>query len=78
MENGEILTVDEKAILEELPSSMGEFWSDLEEAQEWSERLPPYMAQVYERAVRTPTGLNRWAGDDSAWVKSPDKQHGTS
>ncbi len=69
MEGRKILTVDVDALLEELRFLMPRFWGNLEKARAWSEKLRPYLEDVYWRAVRTPIGLNRWSGDERDWLE---------
>jgi 5-methylthioadenosine/S-adenosylhomocysteine deaminase len=67
VEEGEIRTVDERQVLEELRSHFDEFRRKFG-PNEWTERLRPYLEEVYGRVVAMRTGLNRWAGDESSWV----------
>ena len=69
VEDGRVLTVDEKAILEELRTCLPDFWKRYEETRAWADKLFPYVDQVYQRAVRQDIGVNRWSGDQRLWTE---------
>lgn len=77
MEGRKVLTVDADALREELRAEMVEFWKIQAERRtlDLPQKIRPHMEAAYWRAVRTETGLNRWLGDESEWLRpSPEKE----
>ena len=71
MQDKQILSVDVDQLLEEARLMMPEYWQVHEERNtlEFPNKVRPYVEEIYRRAVHTPTGLNRWIGDEKKWVK---------
>lgn len=70
VENGKILTVDEKALLNELNSMTDDFRKEYGKAKEWADRLFPYVDEVYRKCYSQSTGLNRWSGNEIRWLEA--------
>ena len=68
VQHGRIRTIDEAEILRELRTYMQDFWKAFAEAKTWAERLFPYVDQVYRKIASTPSGVNRWAGNERDWI----------
>jgi cytosine/adenosine deaminase-related metal-dependent hydrolase len=71
MEDRRVVTVDVEALTKELRALMPAFWKEQEVHQTVSlaHEVRPHMEAAYWRAVRTPTGLNRWLGDERNWER---------
>lgn len=69
VKDGKILTVDEKAILNELRAELPGFYEKYKAAKEWADKMFPYVQQVYEKSYTQSTNLNRLSGNDAEWVK---------
>ena len=69
VKDGKILTVDEKAILNELRAELPGFYEKYKVAKEWADKMFPYVQQVYEKSYTQSTNLNRLSGNDAEWVK---------
>ena len=61
-ENGQITTIDERAILEEARELIKEYRTEISRAAEAARELEPYYKEMYFRAAARDVGLNRWAG----------------
>jgi 5-methylthioadenosine/S-adenosylhomocysteine deaminase len=67
-----ILTVDVDQLLEEARLMMPDYWKVHEDRNtlEFPRKVRPYVEDIYHRISETPTGLNRWIGDEKEWIKS--------
>jgi cytosine/adenosine deaminase-related metal-dependent hydrolase len=66
-----ILTVDVDQLLEEARSMMPDYWKvhEARDTLKFPRIVRPYVEDIYRRVVQTPTGLNRWIGDEQEWIK---------
>lgn len=71
MRDRRILTVDEAALLEEARQMMTDYWKIHEERNtlEFPRKVKPVVEKIYKDIAATPTGLNRWLGNEEEWVK---------
>jgi 5-methylthioadenosine/S-adenosylhomocysteine deaminase len=65
---GRVLTVDEKAVRDQVRGLMPGWLDALKPAERWAERLRPAFEEVVRRCAVADTGINRWAGDDGEWL----------
>ena len=61
-EHGKLLTVDEAAIKSEIRERMPSLRRDLAATAAAAEKLEPHYRTMYQRAVKSDVGFNRWAG----------------
>lgn len=66
-----ILTMDVDQLLEEARLMMPEYWKLHEDRNtlEFPRKIRPYVEDIYHQVANTPTGLNRWIGDEKEWIK---------
>jgi cytosine/adenosine deaminase-related metal-dependent hydrolase len=64
MQDGRILTINEKALRAELRARQAEIDADISATTRQADRLEPYWRAMYERAVATDVGFTRWIGND--------------
>lgn len=71
MENRELLTININAIFEEINETMSDYFAVQEKhgTLALSKQLRPYVESIYRRVIETPTGLNRWIGNEVEWIK---------
>lgn len=62
VENRRLLTVDEEALKQEARALAGEFADYMARCKSAADELEPYYRQMYERSVKTPVPMHRWAG----------------
>jgi cytosine/adenosine deaminase-related metal-dependent hydrolase len=60
VEGGRLLTVDETAIKAEIRERLARLHRDLAATAAAAEQLEPYYRTMYQRAVQTDVGFNRW------------------
>lgn len=72
MLDGKILTINVDDLLEEAREMMPEYWTYHENrgTLNFAKQVRPYVESTYHRVAGTPTGINRWIGDESEWIKS--------
>ena len=68
VDGGRLTRVDEEALLEELRGYMPEFLAQHAKVEEINRRFEPYFAEVHRRCCAQPMGINRYSGDERAWV----------
>lgn len=70
MLNGKILTMNVDDLLEEAQEMMPEYWAKNETlgTLEFPKKVRPFMEATYYRVANTPTGINRWIGDEKNWI----------
>jgi 5-methylthioadenosine/S-adenosylhomocysteine deaminase len=65
VEDGQVRTVDEQSLLEEARELASSWAASAGAAEQWAERLRPYVAEMYRRCARFDVGFTRWLGDPS-------------
>ncbi|MCB9420016.1 MAG: amidohydrolase family protein [Ardenticatenaceae bacterium] len=60
MKDGQLLTIDEKAIKQEARELMKEYKIELTKAAEAAAKLEPYYREMYLRSTAVNVGMNRW------------------
>jgi 5-methylthioadenosine/S-adenosylhomocysteine deaminase len=66
--DGRVLTVDEDAVRAEVRKLMPAWVQALEPAAAWAKRLHPAFEEVVRRCAVADVGVNRWAGNEGAWL----------
>lgn len=66
--DGRCLLIDEDAVLDELRGLAGEYLEQYAKVEELNRAFEPYFEQIYQRCYRKPLGINRFSGDETAWV----------
>ena len=61
IEDGALMTIDEKELKAEARQLMTEYRSQFREADQWARRLEPIYREMYERALACEVTVNRWA-----------------
>ncbi len=71
MLNGKILTINVDDLLAEAREMMPEYWKNNESrgTLKFPKKVRPYMEATYRQVASTPTGINRWIGDETEWIK---------
>lgn len=71
MLNKKILTMDVDQLMEETRLMMPDYWKVHEDRNtlEFPRKVRPFVESIYHRVAQTPTGLNRWIGDEKEWIK---------
>lgn len=71
MEDRKILTIDVDAVISEINSIMPGYFKEQKEygTLALSNEIRPYMEKIYQKVFETPTGLNRWVGDEREWIQ---------
>ncbi len=71
MLNGKILTINVDDLLAEAREMMPEYWKNNESrgTLKFPKKVRPYMEATYRQVASTPTGINRWIGDEAEWIK---------
>lgn len=67
VEDGRLLTVDEKEIFAELRELLPAYMSEHAELERLNARFEPYMREMYRRATIQDIGMNRYQGDLPLW-----------
>lgn len=67
--DGRCTRIDEHAILAELRAAAPELLQRHAEIEKTNAALLPHVAEIHRRCCATPIGLNRYAGDEQAWVR---------
>ncbi|EHS49118.1 amidohydrolase [Rhizobium sp. PDO1-076] len=67
VEDGRLLTVDEKAVFAELRELLPAYMSEHAELERLNARFEPYMREMYRRATIQDIGMNRYQGDLPLW-----------
>jgi len=62
VKDGQVLTVNETDLKQEVRELMVEYAAQFREVDQWVAELEPVYRQMYERAVRHELALNRWIG----------------
>lgn len=65
---GEVITVDERAARAELAERLDEIIERQDRLDERNQAVMPGLARMYERATSTPGAVNRFSGDERAWL----------
>jgi hypothetical protein len=66
--DGRCLLVDEQAVLDELRGLADEYLGRHAKIEELNRVFEPYFAEIYQRCCAEPMGINRFSGDEAAWV----------
>jgi cytosine/adenosine deaminase-related metal-dependent hydrolase len=66
--DGRCLLIDEEAVLDELRGLAGEYLGRFAKIEELNREFEPYFAEIYRRCCAEPMGINRFSGNESAWV----------
>ncbi len=71
MQDRKLLTIDLDQILDEVNEMMPGYWKMHRERKtlEFPRKVRPYVEAIYRQVVETPSGLNRWVGDEREWVR---------
>ncbi|GAA1271366.1 amidohydrolase [Pseudonocardia aurantiaca] len=67
--DGRCLLIDEEAVLDELRGLAGEYLERYAKIEELNRAFEPHFAEIYRRCCSEPMGINRWSGDERAWVQ---------
>lgn len=72
MLDGNILSVDQDKLLEEARQIMPDYWKRQAELNtlEFAEKVKPYIENIYFDIASSFTGINRWLGDETEWIKN--------
>ncbi|AUS80956.1 amidohydrolase [Actinoalloteichus sp. AHMU CJ021] len=68
VENGRLTRVDEDAVLAELRHWLPRVREWQEEWESVNAAFVPAFTEIHRRCAATPTGVNRWSGDEEAWL----------
>jgi 5-methylthioadenosine/S-adenosylhomocysteine deaminase len=71
MLNKKFLNIDVDQLMEEARLMMPDYWKVHEDRNtlEFPRKVRPYVESVYRQVAQTPTGMNRWIGDEKEWIK---------
>ena len=68
VQNGRCLLVDEAAVLAEIRALAPEMLARHADAERATEAFGPFFAEIHRRCCAQPLPINRYAGDESAWL----------
>lgn len=68
VEQGKLTRVDEEALLEELRGYMPDFQAHHAKVEEINRQFEPYFAEIHNRCCAQHIGINRYSGDERAWI----------
>jgi 5-methylthioadenosine/S-adenosylhomocysteine deaminase len=63
VEDGRVITVDERGLLEEARELMSTWTASLGPAERWVNHLRPYVEEMVRRCARFDVGFTRWLHD---------------
>jgi 5-methylthioadenosine/S-adenosylhomocysteine deaminase len=66
--DGRCLLIDEQAVLDELRGLAAEYLERYAKIEELNQAFEPYFAEIYQRCRAERLGINRYSGDEAAWV----------
>jgi cytosine/adenosine deaminase-related metal-dependent hydrolase len=66
--DGRCLLIDEQAVLDELRALADEYLGRYAKIEEMNRAFEPYFAEIYRRCCAEPMGINKFSGDETAWV----------
>lgn len=70
--DGRCLLVDEDAVLEEVRALAPEMLARHAEAERATNAFAPYFTEIHRRCCAQQLPINRYAGDESAWIRRGD------
>jgi cytosine/adenosine deaminase-related metal-dependent hydrolase len=68
MRDGRCLLIDEEAVLDEIRELGGEYLQRFAKVEDINRVFEPYFRDIYRRCCQEPMGINRFSGDERAWV----------
>jgi hypothetical protein len=71
VDHGQVMTVDEDALLEEFRGSMPELLQQWEVVEQVNRRFEPYVQSMHDTCAQRPLGFSRYSGDPRTW-ENPD------
>ncbi|WP_197378725.1 amidohydrolase family protein [Mycolicibacterium mengxianglii] len=66
--DGRCLLIDEDAVLEEIRELGGEYLKKFAKVEDLNRVFEPYIRDIYQRCCGESMGINRFSGDERAWV----------
>jgi hypothetical protein len=69
--NGRLTRVDEEALLAEARACAAEFADYMARCASAAAELAPHYRAMYDRALATPVGMDRWARPDASKESAP-------